>query len=91
MTCPVALRVRNAGKPAQIPGAWLASHVSLSMDFPNKPAAPTWPGLGGLDVAVPWLGMRFKKKKKRACLPECRNHVEIARAGGGLQGRTFLH
>lgn len=65
MTCPVALRVRNAGKPAQIPGAWLASHVSLSMDFPNKPAAPTWPGLGGLDVAVPWLGMRFKKKKKK--------------------------
>ena len=45
------------------------------------------PGLCGLDVALPWLEM----EKKMACPSECGNHVEIVQAGGGLQGRTFLH
>lgn len=48
------------------------------------------PGLCGLDVALPWLEME-KKKKNGLPKTECGNHVEIAWAGGGLQGRTFLH
>lgn len=39
---------------------------------------PRGQGLCVLDVAVPWLGM-----KKKVCISECGNDVEIAQARGG--------
>lgn len=52
--------------------------------FTNEPAAPTEAQPCGLDTTAPWLEVG---EKEGAAL----QNAEIARAGGGWQGRTLSH
>lgn len=88
MTCPVASTVRNEGGAG--PDHHSVSSTGLSRSFTNEPAAPTWTRPLCLGR---YSSLAGNEKRRKVCISECGNNMEIAQAGGwgvGKQGEDVL-